>query len=143
MALNLRLTATNPDLAAKISEASPSMQREIALRVVELLFAEADERAGTAETMAALRAGHFGDSPLRTWLLEYGSAADKLARQAWKANDKAKTDQEQAKASAFKAAHYALSEDSEQAALEVVYVGRFSNVPGEVARLARSVLENS
>lgn len=135
-----RLGSINPDLATKISNATAESQRKVAIRLTELLFSKTIDQSGATEVRQALEAGQFGDSPLRAWLLDEGAKAERLAKQASQSDDKAGTDHEAARASALKAAHYALDNDPERAALETAYVGRFSNSPGEVARLARAIL---
>ncbi|GAA1664618.1 hypothetical protein GCM10009765_12710 [Fodinicola feengrottensis] len=142
MALRLRLTSVDAELAATISAATPDTQRSIAEQTVNFLYARApfsphDDNIAIQQ----LRNRRYGDTPERQHLKDAAFNAEKAAREAWQAGDDTASERERAITFAYKAAYYALSENPETAALETVYEARFSHVPGEVFALVRSILD--
>ncbi|WP_163508189.1 hypothetical protein [Fodinicola acaciae] len=123
-------------LADRITAAGPAAQRQVAddlaahvLSVVPI--------AGAQETLDALRAAQYGDSPLRHWLESQGDQADSerlaaeedLQQAQLYGQDTAPLDAQRRQwrntARAYILAFYALDPDPDEAAQETVYEASF------------------
>ena len=137
MALDLRLSDAEPDLAALISDMSAFGQRSLAATLAEKMLS--DVGMDPVPVRSALAAETFGDTSVRTDLRRRATSADALARKAMAARDP-NWQQINLPARALTAAFYALGPDPEEAALEVVYELHYAYPRGDAMRLIIELL---
>jgi hypothetical protein len=117
-----RLSLVAEDLWQRIAAADEATQRRVTATMVRLAMDAAPVSNGREQVEAALAAGGYGDSELRTWLKATGDAADVAAYEAAELDG----NRDEAKRLArqhvgYKAAYLALDADAARAAGEVAY----------------------
>ena len=136
--LDRRLTDAEPDIAAAISARSPSVQRNLAYTVVNELLTAA--HIDGPDILAALKDGPYGDSDMRTRLEQAATAAEITRGQAAEARNTDEHKKRRTVARALSAAWHALSDNPQDAALEVVSEARFGLGKPEARELVARIL---
>jgi hypothetical protein len=139
--LDRRLTGTIPALAETIAHATPAAQRHIGLAAPEYAFSKSPDTVGRKESIAALRSGQYGDSPLHQWLRKEFLAAKVRSAKAYNIGDDSTGAGQSRYAQALASAQSALLENAEEAALEAVYEARHVGTEEEIVTVVQSALE--
>lgn len=132
------LARVEPVLIEPIASATAATQRRIALDTVRFAFSASPRKDGEAETVAALTAGQFGDSPLRQWLEQEAKNAEARSGDADAVGDSAGAYGHSQYARALGVSRRALDTDPAEAAFGAVYEASFLGHPDtEIADVVR------
>lgn len=141
--LDRRLSGTVPALAEVIAAADEVKQRQVALAAVEYAFGKSPQSIGLQEASDALRSRQFGDSPIRQWLRKEFLGAKVQSAKAFDVGDDDLGRGYSRYAQALAAAHYALLENAEEAALEAVYEARHVGTEAEISAVVARVVNSA
>jgi hypothetical protein len=135
------LARVEPQLVEPIESATSETQRRIAADAVRFAFSASPRKEGEAETVSALTAGQFGDSPLRQWLEQEAKNAEALSADADIAGDSSGAYGHSQYARALGVSRRALDADPAEAAFGAVYEASFVGHPDtEIADVVRAAV---